>query len=106
MVKGAGTTGVVGVLVVDGQITMNVATSASGRISNKKAGDVIDVMTAGEIVEATMSDGTTPLDPGTTYHVDPATGLLTATAAAMKKVGFAPEADRLVVRVGGSGTGA
>jgi len=91
VVKGAGNSQIVGLMVVP---------------EIKAAGDVVDVMTHGEITGAAMSDGTTALSPGVMYYADPATGLLTATATSMKKVGFTVEAGRLIVRVGGTGTGA
>jgi len=100
VVKGAGQTGIVGVLVVDGQVS-----GTGTRVSNKFAGDIVDVMTAGEIVEATSSTGTA-LVAGTAYYGVPADGTLSATATANKKIGFTVALDRLVVRVGGSGTGA
>lgn len=60
--------------------------------------DVIDVMTAGEIVEVAG------LAAGTTYYANPTTGVLTASAPAAGvggfRVGHTVEATRLVVRVG------
>lgn len=58
------------------------------------AGDVIDIMTAGEIVD---------LDPvafpaGTKFYAD-ADGTLTSTAGALPLVGWTVEAGRLIVRV-------
>lgn len=67
VVKGAGNTGILGVLI----LTMARA-----------AGEIVDIMTHGEIVEAALSDGTTGLTAGTTYFAAPATGLLTATESA------------------------
>jgi len=96
VVKGAGTTGIVGVLVVDGQLS-----PTGTRISLKKAGDIVDVMTAGEIVDCTLSDGSTALDPGTPYFGVLATGLLSATAADQPAIGFAVDTQRLVVRATG-----
>lgn len=61
-----------------------------------KAGDIVDVMTHGEIVGVNLT-------PGTVYYAA-ADGSLTTTAPAAGvngvKVGFAVTADRLVVRVG------
>lgn len=91
VVKGAGNSGVVGVMI---------------NTKVKAIGDQVDVMTNGEIVEATLSDGTTAIAAGTAVYADPATGLLTLTATAMKKIGFTVEGTRLVVRVAGSGTAA
>ena len=69
--------GVLGVLVVD---------------SPKAAGDVVDVMTAGEIVDCTG------LAAGTVYYADAAAGAL-GTDNTDKKIGHTVEATRLVVRV-------
>lgn len=91
VVKGAGNTGIVGVVVVNRAMA---------------AGDVVDVMQHGEIVDATMSDGTTALTAGTPYYFVVATGLLSATATAQPKVGFTVETTRLVVRMAPAGTGA
>ena len=85
VVKGAGNSGIVGVLVL-------------GQAMN--AGDIVDVMTSGEIVEATLSDGTTALDAGTAYFADDTTGELGASAEGAAKVGFTVEATRLIVRLG------
>lgn len=85
VVVGAGNSGVVGVLIL---------TSA------KAAGDIVDVMTSGEIVEATANDGTTALTAGTAYFADPTTGVLEASATGDAFVGFTVEATRLVVRMG------
>ena len=77
VVKGAGTTGIVGILV----LTMK-----------RKAGDVVDIMTSGECVEFTGV-------AGTKYFADATTGVINATSAAGKvQVGFTVEADRIVVR--------
>lgn len=95
----AGQSGGVGVLIknvpmypslgnIPGQI--NSAVPIGG-----KAGNIVDVMTNGEIV------GATGLNAGTTYYAA-ADGTLTATAPAAGtagwKVGHTVEADRLVVR--------
>lgn len=81
VVPGAGTTGVVGVLI---------------KTSDAVAGDIVDVMTDGEIVEA-------GLVAGTTYYAADADGAISttgpATGANLTKVGHTVEADRLVVRV-------
>lgn len=91
VVKGAGNTGIVGVVVL---------------AKAKAIGDIIDVMTDGEIVGAALSDGTTALTAGTAYYAVPGTGLLSATATSNKKIGHTVEATRLVVRCGGSGLAA
>lgn len=80
LVKGAGTSGVVGVLVLTEAL---------------KAGDIVDVMTAGEIVDF-------PGVAGTVYYTATATGIVDATSAAGKsRVGHTVKAGRLVVRFGG-----
>lgn len=78
VVAGAGNTGILGV------IDLNV---------DKKAGDVVDVMTDGELVEFT---GTA----GTVYTADTTSGVLGTTAAdaTHTRVGHTVEATRLVVR--------
>lgn len=91
VVKGAGNTGIIGACIVNRAMA---------------AGDVVDVMQHGEIVEATLSDGTTALTAGTAYYFVIATGLLSAVATAQPKVGFTVEASRLVVRMAPAGTGA
>lgn len=75
VVMGAGNSGLVGVLVL---------TQA------KSAGDIVDIMTNGEITDADLT-------AGTAYFADGTTGALGATGAAY--VGHTVEADRLVVRV-------
>jgi hypothetical protein len=80
VVAGAGQTGVIGVLM----ITKNV-----------KAGDVVDVMTSGEIVEMAS------LAAGTKYTANTTTGAITngAGSATQVLVGWTVEATRLIVRV-------
>lgn len=80
LVKGAGNSGLVGVIVLTEAL---------------KAGDIVDPMTAGEIVDF-------PGVAGTVYYADPATGEVNATSAAGKvRVGHTVKAKRLVVRFGG-----
>ena len=77
VVKGAGQTGLVGVIVLTEEI---------------KARQIVDVMTAGDIV---AFGGTA----GTVYYADPTTGVINATKAAGKfRVGHTVRPDRLVVR--------
>ncbi|MGB2791260.1 MAG: hypothetical protein WBC29_01785 [Candidatus Moraniibacteriota bacterium] len=76
VVKGAGNTGVLGVYIAHGE---------------KLAGDIVDVMTDGEIVEMT---GTVA---GTTYY-GAVTGAINTTNTGTK-LGATVEAARLVVRV-------
>lgn len=63
------------------------------------AGDIVDVMTDGEIVEATLTAGGS-LAAGTSYYADATTGAITATATSNQYVGHTVELDRLIVRVG------
>jgi hypothetical protein len=64
------------------------------------AGDPVDVMTSGEIVEASLA---TPLvataDPGALVYVDVSDGTLTLTATDNRLLGHLVEAGRLVVRL-------
>lgn len=82
VVPGAGNTGVLGVLVLT---------------KDKKAGDIVDVMDAGEVVGCAA-----PLVAGTVITADTTTGALGVTAASATKtpIGFCVEAARLVVRRG------
>ena len=83
VVKGQGQTGVRAVLVVDAK--------------GKKAGDIVDCMTAGEIVDCE------DLAAGTVYYADASDGEISDTAPAAGetgvRVGHTVEATRLVVRV-------
>ncbi len=79
VVKGAGNTGLVGVLVLTKSL---------------KAGDIVDIMTDGEIVDLGGN-------PGTVMYAAPSDGAVTATSAAGKtRVGHTVKGDRLVVRFG------
>ena len=68
----------------------------------KAAGDIVDVMTSGEIVEMVDAEikGADTLGSGTALFADTSvtTGLLTTTAVAMIPVGFTIETQRLIVR--------
>jgi hypothetical protein len=79
VVAGAGVTGVLGVLSLT---------------KNKLAGDVIDVMTAGEMVDIAG------MTAGDVITANTTTGVLSDTAASATQtpVGFTVEATRLVVR--------
>jgi hypothetical protein len=84
VVVGAGTTGVVGVMI---------------KTRDALAGQVVDIMKLGEIVEF---DG----DPATIYYADPTTGVISDTESIFP-VGFTVELSRLVVAIaGGGGAGA
>ena len=78
VVVGAGQTGIVGVICSP---------------YDKAAGDIIDVMTNGELVEFGGA-------AGTTYTENTNTGVISTGAAPATQVpvGFAGEADRLIVR--------
>lgn len=86
VVLGAGQSGIVGVMISHGA---------------KAAGDIVDVMTSGEIVEMT-ADGTptgAAAAAGTLYYAAAATGAIdNAFVAGDKALGFTVEATRLVVR--------
>jgi hypothetical protein len=90
VVKGAGATGVIGVLVVNQAMA---------------AGETVDVMTAGEIADFTLHDGNAAA-AGTVYYGVPGDGTLSSTATSNVRLGHTVEASRLVVRVGNVGTGA
>lgn len=82
----------------------------------KAAGDVVDIMTAGEIVELLDAEilAADVLTAGTKLYADPAvnTGVLTKVATANRSVGFTVELNattgksRLVVRCSISGLAA
>lgn len=78
VVLGQGNTGVIGVLVLT---------------EDKKAGDIVDVMTAGEVTDC---GGTA----GTTYTANTTTGVVSnaAASATQIRVGNTVEVGRLVVR--------
>lgn len=96
LVKGAGASGIVGV----------VCLASDGAA----AGQMVDVMTHGEIADMHfLNDGTTATIAGTVYYADATTGVPTVTATSNKKIGVLLEKDtrdRLIVRVGLAGTGA
>jgi hypothetical protein len=79
VVVGAGNTGVVGVIIV---------TKAM------KAGDIVDVMTSGEVVDCTG------LSAGVVYTANTTTGVVSnaAASATQTPVGFTVEATRLILR--------
>lgn len=82
VVPGVGNSGIVGVVILV--------------VENKKAGDVVDIMNDGEILELTGLTAGTPITAVTT------TGVLETTAADAThvRIGYTVEADRLVVRAG------
>lgn len=89
VVKGAGQTGVIGVLI----LTMA-----------RKAGEIVDVMTDGEITEWAPTAGVPGTDEGVagTRYFSDAAGAITATSAAGSvSVGHTVEGTRLITRVSG-----
>jgi hypothetical protein len=82
VVKGAGATGIIGVLVVNQAMA---------------AGDVVDVMTDGEIADFTLQNGTAAA-AGTRYFGVAADGTFSTTATGTP-FGYTVEATRLVVRL-------
>lgn len=89
VVVGQGQSGVVGLLVL---------TKA------RKAGEIVDVMTGGEIVEFGPSDddsvpGTDFGDAGTVYYSDTAGAVTDTSAENSVRVGHTVEGKRLIVRV-------
>jgi hypothetical protein len=81
VVLGAGNTGVIGVMIAH---------------NAKAIGDIVDVMTDGEIVEGTFT-------AGTVYYANAGTGALETSAPAAgtnkTRIGFSTSTTRLVVRV-------
>lgn len=88
VVQAGGQTGIVGVVVVNGQVK-----SDGTRVLDAKgrAGAIADVMTAGEIVDCTG------LAAGTKYYADATAGAI-GTDNTDAYVGHTVAADRLVVR--------
>lgn len=91
-----------------GLIVLGGASTAIRGVVNvrepKAAGDVVDVMTSGEIVDAFfLNDGVTATVLGTTYYVDNVTGAITATTTSNKQIGVrvvdTPDKGRIIVRV-------
>lgn len=82
VVKGAGNTGIVAALVINQPMN---------------AGEVVDCMTDGEIVEFALQNGTAAT-AGTRYFGVDATGNFNTTNTGTP-LGFTVEASRLVVRV-------
>jgi hypothetical protein len=71
--------------------------------TTRKAGQIIDILTNGEIVGFEIWNGTAlaAAAAGTNYYSIPATGVHTTTATSNVYIGHTVEADRLVVRMGG-----
>jgi hypothetical protein len=94
-------------LNASGKVVYGAATAAAIKgvicpVGAMAAGDPVDVMTDGEIVAATLNDGTTALTAGTDYFATAtaANGAITATATSNQYIGHTVEPDRLIVRVG------
>lgn len=71
---------------------------------SKAAGDVVDVMTSGELVDAFfLNDGVTATVLGTVYYVDNVTGAITATSTSNKQIGVrvvdTPDKGRIIIRI-------
>ena len=81
--KGAGQTGIIGVCVVN---------------EAKAIGDVVDVMTDGEIVDFTLQNGSAAA-AGTRYFGVAADGTFSTTNTGTR-LGWTVEASRFIVRVG------
>jgi hypothetical protein len=109
VVAGAGNTGLLGVLVKNMPVAAMVGNTTIGGITapGSMAGDIVDVMTDGEIVDISG------FVAGTTYWADGVTGVLGAaqaggaapaagagSGAGSKRVGWTVEATRLVIRFG------
>lgn len=82
IVKGAGNTGVIGVLVLS---------------KVRRAGEAVDILKRGEVVGGAQVIVGTAAVAGTSYAIS-ATGVITATAAGVRgSLGHTVEVDRLVV---------
>ena len=89
-----GQSGFVGVLVKNVPVVPAGRFTAAQVVNNwmgARAGDVVDIMTQGQILEVTG------LAAGSAIYAVPATGVLTTTASGNVRVGFTVEAGRLVV---------
>lgn len=99
----AGTSGLCGVLVKNAARQPWAATTTGPGLPNPNApigcmaGDIVDVMTNGEIVDLAAA-GITGLAAGQAIYSTPA-GDLTNVAAGNLKVGYTVEANRMIVRV-------
>lgn len=87
-----------------GQVTIGAAAAVGIKgvicpVRAMAAGEIIDVMTDGEIVNATMTAGTAMV-AGVDVWGAFATGLVTQTQGTGAYIGHTVELDRLVVRVG------
>lgn len=85
-----------GLAVLKGAITAANLRGVVVITGKKYAGDVIDIMTDGEIVE--LNTPSVIATPGVTMYAAAADGALTATATSNFAIGFTVEAERLIVR--------
>lgn len=86
IVGAGGQTGLVGIVIVT---------------SKQPAGSVVDIMSIGEIVEATdANDSDNPFAAGTLAYVDATTGELTSTSSGSLLVGYSVEEGRVRVNLG------
>lgn len=100
----AGTSGLAGVLVKNapklpvagGMATPFLPGYNAMAPMGLQAGDVVDVMTSGEIINPNGFNG---IAAGSAVYAAAADGALTATATGNIKIGWLVEATRLVVRV-------
>jgi hypothetical protein len=106
IVKGAGVTGIKGVLLLTQSPDLRDSTGAV--VGKWKAGDWVDVMTSGEFVQWATTAGVAGV-PGFNYFITAATGLIIAGTAAggttqpalSVSMGFTVEAERLIMRLPG-----
>lgn len=90
----AGQSGFIGVLIKNVPMVPAGLASSAQVVNNwmgARAGDIVDVMTQGQIVDVTG------LAAGSIIYAIPASGVLTTTATGNVRVGFTVEAGRLVV---------
>lgn len=86
IVGAGGQTGLVGIVIVT---------------SKQPAGSVVDIMSIGEVVEATdANDSGNPFAAGTLAYVDTTTGELTSTSSGSLLVGYSVEEGRVRVNLG------
>ena len=89
-----GQSGLAGVLVKNVPVVPAGRFTAAQVVNNwmgARAGDVVDIMTQGQIVDVPG------LAAGSQIYAIPATGVLTTTASGNVRVGYTVEATRLVV---------
>jgi len=108
----AGQSGIAGVLVKNvakgptGQwnTALNGGTPNAFAPVGAQAGDVVDIMTSGEIVDLDVDD----FPAGTLFHADPDGTISDTASEGSIPIGFTVAAGRLIVRVatGSSGSGA